>query len=207
MKVKTIPTGFLEENCYIIDIGNGNAVAIDCGDDSEKILNYLSSNSLILKKILLTHGHFDHINAVEEIAEKTGAEVFIHKNDEPMLKSARENLAYSIPGYTFIPFSGQAKTIEDGDIIKQDNLEFKVMHTKGHTQGGVCYTCEDSIFSGDTLFAGEVGRTDFPGGSYTEILASVKKLASLEGDYIVYPGHGPSSTLEIERKTNMYMNM
>lgn len=206
MIVKTIPTGFLEENCYIINIGDGNAVAVDCGDDAEKILDYLNSNSLTLKKILLTHGHFDHINAVEDVANKTGAEVFIHKNDESMLKSARENLAYSIPGYTFIPFSGQAKTIQDGDIITQDNLGFRVMHTKGHTQGGVCYICEDKIFSGDTLFAGEVGRTDLPGGSYPEILASVKKLGSLEGNYIVYPGHGPSSTLEIERKTNMYMN-
>lgn len=207
MKVKTIPTGFLEENCYIIDIGNGNAVAIDCGDDADKILDYLNSNSLVLKKILLTHGHFDHINAVEDVVNKTGAEVYIHRNDEPMLHSDRLNLAYSIPGYTFIPFSGQAITIEDGDVIKQDNIEFKVIHTKGHTQGGVCYICENVIFTGDTLFAGEVGRTDFPGGSYSEILASVKRLASLNGDYIVYSGHGPSTTLETERKTNMYMNM
>lgn len=206
MKVHTIPVGFLAENCYIIELENGNAVAVDCGDESEKILSFLNSHNLTLKKILLTHGHFDHINAVADIVKKTGAQVFIHEDDEPMLTSSRLNLSSSMPNIHFKPFDNAIK-IHDGDVIKQDDIEFKVMHTKGHTKGGVCYICNDVIFSGDTLFAGDVGRTDFPGGSYPEILASVKKLAELEGNYIVYPGHGPSTTLETERKTNMYINM
>ncbi len=205
MKIKTIPVGFLDENCYIVSLNNGDAVAIDCGDEADKILEYLRGENLTLRKILLTHGHFDHINAVARIVEQTGAEVFIHEADAPMLTDAKLNLSYSIPEISFNPVN-KSTTVKNNDIIKQDDLDFSVMHTKGHTQGGVCYICENVIFSGDTLFAGDVGRTDFPGGSYSEIIESVKKIAALDGDYIVYPGHGPSTTLDTERKTNFYIN-
>ena len=204
MKVQVIFVGSLQTNCYVISTENNNAVIIDCGDEANKILAYTEKEGLTIKKILLTHGHYDHIGAVAEIAKKTGAEVFIHENDKPMLTSEEQSLSKFIPN-SKLNVIEQVTTIDDGDIIAQDELEFKVMHTKGHTKGGVCYICEDIIFSGDTLFCGDVGRTDLPGGNYQEILESVKRLAKLEGDYKVFPGHGFTSTLEKERKTNMYI--
>ncbi len=203
MKIKTIPVGMLEENCYIISTQNNNAVAIDCGAEAEKIMRYLENEKLTLKKILLTHGHFDHIGAVAEIVAKTNATVYIHSLDSEMLSDNTLNLALTIGAK--VKSVDEFVEIKDGDIITQDEFEFKVLHTSGHTKGGVCYICENSIFSGDTLFKGEVGRTDFPGGSFPEILASVQKIARLEGDFDVYSGHGESSTLERERNQNMYI--
>ena len=203
MKIKTIPVGMLQANCYIISTENNNAIAIDCGAEPEKIMRYIESEKLVLKKILLTHGHFDHIGAVAQIVKKTNATVYIHSLDSKMLTDNRLNLASTI-GTRIEPIE-KFEEIEDGDIITQDELEFKVLNTKGHTKGGVCYICKNSIFTGDTLFRGEVGRTDFPGGSFPEILASVKKIADIEGNFDVYSGHGESSTLERERNQNMYI--
>ena len=109
-----------------------------------------------------------------------------------------------MPSFNFKPII-EATTIEDGDTIVQDELTFKVIHTPGHTKGGVCYLCGGSIFTGDTLFYGDVGRTDFPGGNYNEIINSVKRLAVLDGDYKVFPGHGMASSLERERNFNSYI--
>lgn len=203
MKVTTIPVGALAENCYIISTEKNNAVTVDCGAEPKKLLSFLKENGLTLKKILLTHGHFDHIGAVEELAQKTGAEVYIHSLDVPMLSDDTLSLAEMV-GIKCTPVTSYI-TVKEGDVITLDELEFRVMHTAGHTKGGVTYVCNDCIFSGDTLFCGEVGRTDFPGGSYPEIIASVAKISELEGDYKVYPGHGEASTLSAERATNPYI--
>ena len=204
MKIHTLILGEIAENCYIIEAQSKNAVIIDCGDEAERVLSFIQKNGLTVKKILLTHGHFDHMNAVSEVVKNTGAEVFIHKNDAPMLLSPNLSLAYFMPAMKFNPVLNY-KTIADGDVIIQDELEFKVLHTPGHTLGGACYICENAIFSGDTLFAGTVGRTDFPGGSFEEIKKSVDRIADLEGNFDVYCGHGEATTLDIERKTNMYL--
>lgn len=203
MIVTKIPVGELSENCYIISTEKGNAVAVDSGAEPEKLLSFLKENSLTLKKILLTHGHFDHYGAVAELVKNTGAEVFIHSLDVPMLSSDSLSLGDNM-GVHCEPVT-EYTTVKDGDVICLDELEFHVLYTPGHTKGGVTYVCNDAVFSGDTLFCGDVGRTDFPGGSYPEIIASVRKIAALDGDYKVYPGHGHSSVLSTERATNQYI--
>ena len=158
---------------------------------------------LTLNKIFLTHGHYDHMNGVEEVVQKTGAEVFIHEGDAPMLNSAGLSLAASI---SFMPFNPVSKytIIQDGDIISDGEYNFKVLHTAGHSMGSVCYLCDDVIFSGDTLFCCSIGRTDFAGSSPELMIKSLEKLYNLEGNYKVLTGHGDSTELEYEKKSNPY---
>jgi len=194
MLIKTLPVGQLETNCYIVINEETLAcVVIDPGDESNLILNYLEDNKLNLRAIFLTHGHFDHTGAVEAIVEEKGCPVFIHKADSS-----------EKPGrYTFkLPQGG--KFYGDGDVLEIAGLHFGVMHTPGHTPGGVTIICEDALFTGDTLFKGSCGRVDLPGGNMDAILDSLKKICSLKGEYEVYPGHMDSSTLERERNFNYY---
>ncbi len=204
MVIKKMQLGEMQTNCYVVTTNYKNAVVIDCGDNPDQIMEYVDSNDITIKKILLTHGHFDHVGAVAEIAKKTNAEVFIHTEDLEMLTSSELNLSKMLPNYMFSVYKG-AVAVNEGDVITLDELEFKVLHTPGHTKGGVCYICNDNIFTGDTLFAGNVGRTDFPGGSYSEIINSVNKIAQLEGNYNIYTGHGANSTLDNERENNVYI--
>lgn len=204
MKIKRIPVGQLAANCYIIETENKNAVAVDAGGDFERLKKYLDDNGLCLKKILLTHGHFDHIGATNQLSKEYGAEVFVHENDAKMLTDRFESLAEAAGGMPHTDVE-EYTTISDGDVITQDELSFEVIHTPGHTRGGVCYRCGNSIFTGDTLFKMSMGRTDFPGGSAAQLFASLKKLDSLEGDYDIYPGHNEPTTLDYERKYNAYL--
>lgn len=202
IKVKSIVLGKLENNCYLItDEKSGKSALIDCTEASQKMIDFIGDADL--EYILLTHGHFDHIGGVEEIKEKYGAKVAVGEGDAKMLTSSKHSLA---------AFCGELqKNVEadiilvDGDEIKLGETTIKVMATPGHTKGGVCYIVDDIIFSGDTLFYCTCGRTDFPGGSLEEIKNSLKRLASLDGDYKILAGHDRSSTLDFERKFNPYM--
>jgi len=196
MKVNQLGLGVLKTNCYIIQSENKNAAAVDIGGESEVLLEFLEKNDLTLKKILLTHGHFDHIGGVEQVRRATGAEVYIHHLDAPKLSDF---------GITDIEPVAEYNEISDGDIITLDEIQFRVMHTPGHTKGGVCYITDGVIFSGDTLFKNSMGRTDSPDGDYSEMMQSLKKLKMLEGNYTVYPGHDFSTTLNRERLNNPYM--
>lgn len=203
LKVKHAVFGRLENNCYLItDEKSGLSALVDCTEDSERMRDFIGESDV--KYILLTHGHFDHIGGVKGIKELTGAEVVISREDAPMLGSGRLSLA---------AFCGERQinadadiVVTDGDIIHLGESEIRVMSTPGHTKGGVCYICDDKLFSGDTLFYCSCGRTDFPGGSSAEILDSLKKIAALAGNYTVYAGHDRQSTLDFERKNNPYMN-
>ena len=202
IKVKYTVLGALQNNCYLLtDEKSGLSALVDCTEASEKMLDFLGDAKL--EYILLTHGHFDHIGGVGEIKEKYGAKIVIGKPDEGMLSSGKLSLA----SYAFTPQNSVKAdiTVEDGDTITLGDTVIKVMATAGHTKGGVCYIADDVIFTGDTLFCGECGRTDFPGGSYAEIRQSLKRLASLEKNYTVYPGHGEFSTLDFEKQNNPYM--
>ena len=205
-EIYTLPLGAMGTNCYIIATENKNAVAVDIGDDFPKFKKFIEDRGLKLKKILLTHSHFDHVLGTEEARKTYDAEVFVHELDSWKLNDEEGCFCGFKYGMHFNPvtkFTG----IKDSDTITQDELTFKVLHTPGHSAGSVCYICDDVIFSGDTLFCGSMGRTDFEDGSSEEILKSLKKLANLKGDYKVYPGHFQSTTLEAERKNNPYMKM
>lgn len=203
MDMYTLNLGELGTNCYIVQTDSEKCAAVDIGGDPEVFLEFIESKNLKLDKILLTHGHFDHIGGVKEVQKKTGALVYIHSFDSAMLEGDSSSLAAS--------FGMRLKTIDnynevqDGDVIKSGEKEFRVMHTPGHTKGSICYIMDDVIFSGDTLFAGSMGRTDYPSGNIDEMRSSLKKLKLMDGDYKVYPGHFDSTTLEYERKANPYM--
>ncbi len=201
MKIKRLPLGFLMANCYIIETEKKNAVLIDPGSEPEKLIKYLDENGITPKKILLTHGHFDHIGAVSEVVKKYGAEVYIHEDDACMLTDRRMSLADEVGGGAYIPVEN-CNCVKDNDRITLDELSFDVLHTPGHTKGGVCYRCGDSLFTGDTLFCMSMGRTDFPGGSLGEMYHSLKRLAAIKENLDVYPGHNETSTLDFERKNN-----
>lgn len=204
MKIYRIPVGELLANCYIIETENKNAVAIDPGSDFQRIKNLLDEHELTLKKILLTHGHYDHIGAAGEAADVYGAQVYIHEEDAPMLTSRTKSLADAIGAGQFNEIT-KFTTVTNGDVIILDELSFDVIHTPGHTRGGVCYKCGNAFFTGDTLFKLSMGRTDFPGGNMGEMFKSLQKIAKLEGDYDIYPGHNETSTLSYERKNNPYL--
>ncbi len=194
MLIKALPVGQLETNCYVVTNEKTlECVVIDPGDESNTILDYLEENHLCCRGILITHGHFDHVGAVEAVREETGAPVYMNRLDD-----ARVN-----PGSRFsLPEDGVS--YQDGDIVELAGLHFDVIGTPGHTPGGVTLRCENALFTGDTLFRGSCGRTDLLGGDMEEELRSLKKICELEGDYDVYPGHMDSSTLARERMFNYY---
>ncbi len=204
MKVYNLQLGELRSNCYVIETAPGRCVAVDIGGDSRLLVEFLRMKKLSLRKILLTHGHFDHIGGAEEVHKATGAEVYIHSDDVPMLTSDSLSLASSISIRRFVPLTDWTAIYGDS-YINDGDCTFRVLHTPGHTKGSVCYVCEDALFSGDTLFCCSCGRTDFLGGSPDEMRRSLEILYSLDGDYKVYPGHNETSTLDYERRANPYM--
>ena len=196
MLIKTIPVGQLETNCYVVTNEDTlECVVIDPGDESNTILDYMESNHLKCRAILLTHGHYDHVGAVDAVAEETGAVVYMNERDDAR-RSADSHLPYLL--------KENGRSYDDGDVIEAAGLRFEVIATPGHTPGGVTLKCGDALFTGDTLFKGSCGRTDLPGGNMLEELAALRRICELEGDYEVYPGHMDPSTLEREREFNYY---
>jgi glyoxylase-like metal-dependent hydrolase (beta-lactamase superfamily II) len=191
-------------NCIIVGCTETkNAVVIDPGDDVDRILVALSEEQLSVTKILNTHGHFDHVGGNQRLKEVTGAPICIHDEDAPMLAHVSSSAAAFGMRVNNSPEADE--TLQDGDIVKFGNLELKVIHTPGHSPGGVAFYRPDVVFVGDTLFAGSIGRTDFPGGSYDQLIASVKnKLFTLDNKTIVYTGHGPETTIGDEKRTNPF---
>ena len=203
MKYKCITGGPISENCYLlIDEKTNQAAVVDPGFLNDVLLNEIKKYTV--QRILLTHGHFDHIGGVKAVFEKTGAKVLISKEDEPMLSSSKLSLAAFCGGVQ--NNTAAYGNVADGDVITLGESEIKVIATPGHTKGGVCYVCDNNVFTGDTMFFCSCGRTDFPGGSSQEIVQSLKKIAGLKGDLTVYPGHDRFSSLDFERANNPFLN-
>lgn len=202
MHIKTLEIGAIGTNCYVVSDEQGTCAIIDCDGNPQPLFRYIEENHLKPTHILLTHGHYDHIGSVEAVREKYGCLVCAPQKEAPLLADPMANCSVYMGG----PLTITADIwVKEGDTVKVGDLEFSVLETPGHTAGSVCFLIGDSIFSGDTLFQGSCGRTDLPTGSWGEILASLKRLRNLPGDYDVYPGHGPATTLEIERRSNPYM--
>ena len=202
MKIECFLTGVLQENAYLLtDDSTGKIAVIDPGSPDQPLMDAIRAAKDSVAMILLTHGHFDHIGAVEEIRALTDAPVYAAEEELAMLSDGRKNLSAMFSKPTEI---ADALPLNDGDILRLGSLEIKVLHTPGHSMGGLCYLTKNVIFSGDTLFAGSVGRTDLWGGDGSMLLRSVRRLAELTGDYRVLSGHGEETTLARERLHNPY---
>ncbi len=198
------PTGH-EANTYIAVCGSSCAV-IDPGSGAQRIYKRASDKGLKIEKILLTHAHFDHIMAVNELCALCGAEIIIHKGDLGALYNPELNLSVLGMGVRYTVNTGiKITAVNDTDKVSVGDAEFSVMSTPGHTPGSCMYICGNTVFSGDTLFAGTIGRTDFPGGDVQHMRASLSKICGLPGDFVIYSGHGAETTLDRERSSNYYL--
>ncbi len=180
-------------NCYLLHQGQ-KCLVVDPGFQPEVVLSALEQRGLFLEAILLTHGHFDHVGGVGALVDATGCRVFLHPEDLTLPKALTAGpLTYT-------------DEFSDNQTLTLADMTFRVLHTPGHTRGSVCLLFPQALISGDTLFAGSCGRTDLPGGSRYQLINSLARLAGLPGDYAVYPGHGPATTLAEERAFNPYLS-
>lgn len=201
MKIDSLCVGPIGTNCYILqDEAAGLCAVIDPGDEAERIIKAVENTGCAPAMILLTHGHFDHYTAVSGLLEKyPDLPVYIHASD--VTDQAAGGFDLLFPRLR----EGNQRYYKEGDTLTLGSLKIAVLETPGHSRGSVCLVVGDVIFSGDTLFRGSCGRTDFAGGSYTDILQSLKKLAQLPGQYRVYPGHDRATDLDFERRVNPYV--
>ncbi len=199
--------GMVQTNCYFVwNSLTKDAIVIDPADDVERIEQYLKENGLVCKGILLTHGHFDHMMAARELADRTGAKLYAHAQEEALLKDPKLNVSAQVDREVSL---SPDLLICDQEILPLIGMEFTVLHTPGHTGGGVCYYLkkEGIVFSGDTLFFRSIGRTDLPTGDGRTLIESIKnKLMILEDQVKVFPGHGESTTIGYERMNNYYLS-
>lgn len=203
---KALMVGLLEVNCYILgDEETKEAVVIDPGGDEDEILEALNHQGLKLKTIIDTHGHFDHVDANQPLKDATGAPIAIHELDAGMLaKPSAEAMFFT---GNRLRLSSADIILKEGDVLTFGKYRLKVLHTPGHTPGGISLVLEDAplVYVGDLLFQGSIGRTDFPGGSFEDLIKAVKaKIFPLGDHYTVYPGHGPVTTVGQERKYNPF---
>ena len=205
MKTIQLEVGNLGTNCYIVYSENTKkAVVIDPGGGLDQIMALLNREGLKVEAIINTHGHADHVFGNVKLKEMTSAPLWIHESDADMLGSGSRNLSAFIGASTSC---GRAdRLLKDGEVLSFGDFTLKVLHTPGHTPGGISLLAEKDVFVGDTLFAESIGRTDFPGGSYSQLIDSIKtKLMALPDETKVYPGHGPATTIGWERRQNPFI--
>ena len=208
MTIKTLP---LSSNCYIVSDDNGKAVVFDVCERGEEIYNYIKELNLSVEAVIITHAHFDHIYGLSDftaLAVNDGNEipVYIHWGDANAMRNREKNL--SSPLFrTPYEYTGTLNEVKEDDVITVGKMNFRVLHTPGHTDGCACYVADQEkiIFCGDVLFEGSIGRTDFPGGNMVEMRNSLKKLMEFDDEYKVYPGHGSSTTIGNERNFNPFI--
>ena len=205
MRVETFTLGELEENAYLVlDEASSVCVAIDPGDGPKPLVERIERDGLKLAAILLTHGHWDHIAGIKKMRAAFDAPVYLHEADVPLYSHVVEQAAFFGSSAERLP--PLDRQVKGGDVIEAGPLRFEVIHTPGHTPGGVCYKLGDIVFVGDTIFAGSIGRTDLPGGSWEQLLDSIRRrILALDDTVILYPGHGPPTTVGEERSSNPFL--
>lgn len=205
MKYASIVVGALETNCYVVYCEKtGDCGIIDPGADAQKIFKVINNNDLNPIILINTHGHVDHIGANQDIKDKYDIPLYIHAADDPILQSSLQSEMALILGAKKSPPPDEY--LNEQDIITIGEVRLEVLHTPGHSPGSVCFLSEGNLFSGDTLFCGGVGRTDLPGGSWDDLVSSIRtKLFSLDESYSVLPGHGPASSIYQEKNSNPYV--
>jgi len=203
--IKELVVGPLMANCFICGCSKTKeAVVIDPGGDADTILLSLADAKLKVKYIINTHGHFDHVSANGKMKDATGADILIHPLDAPMLEKLSSNAAFFGVSVENSPPCDQ--TLEEGDTVSFGDVTLKVIHTPGHTPGGISLYTNGVVFVGDTLFAGSIGRTDFPGGNFNTLISSIKtKLFNMEDDIRVFSGHGPETSIGREKRHNPFV--
>ncbi len=203
MIIRSLVVGPLENNCFIIaDENTKEGLVVDPGDEPDRILDLINKNSFNIKYIVCTHAHFDHVGAVPDLKKETGAKLVIHRDELEIYKSTKDQAA--IWGYELDPLPEPDMFVSEGDKIEVGDLKFEILHTPGHSPGGICLYGEGILITGDTLFAGSVGRTDFYGGDMEKLKRSFRRLLSLSDKIKVLPGHGPETTIGQERTDNFF---
>ncbi|MDD2401182.1 MAG: MBL fold metallo-hydrolase [Clostridia bacterium] len=206
MEIVSLVVGMIQANCYLVyDKETLATLVIDPGAEGEKIQEEIEKRHLQVKYIVNTHGHNDHIAANQYLKEVTGAPLLIHEEDAKMLTDASLNLSAYMGRLIDRPVAD--RFLQEGDVLDIGNISFEIIHTPGHTCGGICLVGEGVCFSGDTLFKGAIGRTDLPGGSFEVLINSINnKLVKLDENIVVYPGHGSSTTIGEEKCSNPYLS-
>lgn len=204
MKLDKMVVGSMQENCYILSCEETKeAIIIDPGFEGKRIIKFIEDNNLKPKHIVLTHGHYDHIGAVEEIKDTFNIDIVIHQEDVELIEDPDKN--FSSRTGKVIKFSAD-RIVDEMNTVEFGNEEVVVLHTPGHTHGGICLLSDKILIAGDTLFKQSIGRTDLSGSTEKFLVKSIKKkLMVLEDDVEVFPGHGPNSTIGFERKNNPYL--
>jgi len=205
MILETLVVGPLAVNCYLVgDEGTREAMVIDPGGDAREILNTIRHGRLSVKAIVNTHAHFDHVGALNEVREATGAPFMLHADEVPILGAA--SMSATMFGMRVAQPKPADRLLREGDAVRVGNLALKVLFTPGHTPGGICLLGDQCVFVGDTLFQGSIGRTDFPGGDYGTLMASIRdKLLPLPDATVVYAGHGAATTIGAEKQFNPFV--
>ena len=203
MVIKKFVVGPLESNCYlIVDEHSKEALVIDPGDESDRIIDFIHENNLHIKHIVCTHAHFDHVGALSDIKHETGASIVIHQEEQEIYRNTRKQAV--LWGFEIDDLPEPDMFVSEGNELGIGGLRFKILHTPGHSPGGICLFGEGVLIAGDTLFAGSVGRTDLLGGNLDMLKDSFKRLMSLPDQTEILPGHGPETTIGKEKKENFF---
>lgn len=204
MLIKNLAVGQLQANCFVVvDEKTREAMVIDPGDEPDRIMEIVKEDNLKVKYIVCTHAHFDHVGAISDIKDETDAKIVIHQEERELYSSAMDQAAFW--GYELAPLPEPDMLVQEGDKLEIGSLKFEILHTPGHSPGGICLYGEDVVFTGDTLFEGSVGRTDFYGGDMNKLKRSFSRLMSLPPDTKVFAGHGRSSSIRQEKASNFFM--